>query len=193
MVPLSHLPSSSFASFYPLSRLSDHPLCLSAHPSFCLSVPPHFPLLLPSSSPPPAQIPFASIRERAVQRGIRLARVQIRDFDHGDQAMMLPQAVRVLNLLLSASASPYTAPPAPAPAPAGGGSNSSSSGEGSQAHDNGSAAAPAGSGAVAADAAGEEAGARVYVHCTAGINRASLTALSLLTFVRVSARVKGTV
>ncbi|CAI5463387.1 unnamed protein product [Closterium sp. Yama58-4] len=75
------------------------------------------------------QIPFATIREQAVQRGLRLERVPIRDFDHGDQAFMLPVAVRMVNLLIAE-------------------------------------------------------GCDVYIHCTAGINRATLTALGYLTFVK---------
>ncbi|CAI5978834.1 unnamed protein product [Closterium sp. NIES-64] len=75
------------------------------------------------------QIPFESIRARAVERGVLLARVPIRDFDHGDQAFMLPEAVRVVNVLL-------------------------------------------------------HRGHTVYVHCTAGINRASLTCVAYLYFVQ---------
>lgn len=75
------------------------------------------------------QIPFPSIRAQAVRRGLRLERVPIRDFDHGDQTAMLPVAVRTVNLLL---------------------------------HE----------------------GCSVYIHCTAGINRATLTALGYLTFVK---------
>ncbi|CAI5949493.1 unnamed protein product [Closterium sp. NIES-64] len=75
------------------------------------------------------QIPIAAIREQAVQRGLRLERVPIRDFDHGDQAFMLPVAVRMVNLLIAE-------------------------------------------------------GCDVYIHCTAGINRATLTALGYLTFVK---------
>ncbi|CAI5485118.1 unnamed protein product, partial [Closterium sp. Yama58-4] len=75
------------------------------------------------------QIPFESIRARAVERGVLLARVPIRDFDHGDQAFMLPEAVRVVNVLL-------------------------------------------------------HRGHTVYVHCTAGINRASLVCVAYLYFVQ---------
>ncbi|CAI7893746.1 unnamed protein product, partial [Closterium sp. NIES-54] len=75
------------------------------------------------------KIPFESIRARAVERGVLLARVPIRDFDHGDQAFMLPEAVRVVNVLL-------------------------------------------------------HRGHTVYVHCTAGINRASLTCVAYLYFVQ---------
>ncbi|CAI7732319.1 unnamed protein product [Closterium sp. NIES-54] len=75
------------------------------------------------------QIPIAAIREQAVQRGLRLERVPIRDFDHGDQAFMLPVAVRMVNLLIAE-------------------------------------------------------GCDVYIHCTAGINRATLTALGYLTFIK---------
>lgn len=75
------------------------------------------------------KIPFEAIRKRAVERGIRLERVEIRDFDHADQSLMLPVAVRVLNSLLAR-------------------------------------------------------GMKVYVHCTAGINRATLTTVGHLTFVQ---------
>lgn len=75
------------------------------------------------------KIPFEAIRRRAVERGIRLERVEIRDFDHADQSLMLPVAVRVLNSLLAR-------------------------------------------------------GMKVYVHCTAGINRATLTTVGHLTFVQ---------
>jgi hypothetical protein len=75
------------------------------------------------------KIPFLSIRNRAVEKGILLERVAIRDFDHGDQVLMLPVAVRVLNMLLSR-------------------------------------------------------GMKVYVHCTAGINRATLTVVAYLTFIQ---------
>ena len=64
-----------------------------------------------------------------MERGIRLERVEIRDFDHGDQSLMLPVAVRLLNSLLAR-------------------------------------------------------GMKVYVHCTAGINRATLTTVGHLTFVQ---------
>lgn len=56
-------------------------------------------------------------------------RVAVRDFDHADQALMLPEAVRLLATLVAA-------------------------------------------------------GHRVYVHCTAGINRATLTVVGYYTFVR---------
>ncbi|KAJ7544536.1 hypothetical protein O6H91_09G081700 [Diphasiastrum complanatum] len=75
------------------------------------------------------KIPFEDIRKRAIERAVYLDRVAIRDFDHGDQALMLPQAVRTLNLLLAR-------------------------------------------------------GFKVYVHCTAGINRATLTVVGYLTFVQ---------
>ncbi|GBG89942.1 hypothetical protein CBR_g50032 [Chara braunii] len=74
-------------------------------------------------------IPFESIRKRAMENGVFLARVPIRDFDHADQALMLPEAVRMLNVLVSR-------------------------------------------------------GRRVYVHCTAGINRATLSVVGYLTFVQ---------
>ena len=61
--------------------------------------------------------------------GILHARVAVRDFDHADQALMLPEAVRLLATLVAA-------------------------------------------------------GHRVYVHCTAGINRATLTVVGYYTFVR---------
>ena len=60
--------------------------------------------------------------------GILHARVAVRDFDHADQALMLPEAVRLLATLVAA-------------------------------------------------------GHRVYVHCTAGINRATLTVVGYYTFV----------
>lgn len=75
------------------------------------------------------KIPYDAIRQRAVERGIRLERVEIRDFDHADQSLMLPVAVRVLNSLIAR-------------------------------------------------------GMKVYVHCTAGINRATLTTVGHLTFVQ---------
>lgn len=64
-----------------------------------------------------------------MERGLLLERVAIRDFDHGDQSLMLPVAVRLLNMLLAR-------------------------------------------------------GMKVYVHCTAGINRATLTTVGYLTFVQ---------
>lgn len=75
------------------------------------------------------KIPYDSIRKRALERGIRLERVAIRDFDHADQSLMLPVAVRLLNSLIGR-------------------------------------------------------GMKVYVHCTAGINRATLTTVGHLTFVQ---------
>ncbi|GAQ81461.1 Dual specificity protein phosphatase family protein [Klebsormidium nitens] len=75
------------------------------------------------------EIPIDAIRSRAIERGVLLRRVPVRDFDHNDQALMLPEAVRALNLLV-------------------------------------------------------ERGKKVYVHCTAGINRASLTVVGYLTFVQ---------
>jgi hypothetical protein len=70
-----------------------------------------------------------SVGTQQVERGILLERVAIRDFDHGDQSLMLPVAVRMLNMLLAR-------------------------------------------------------GMKVYVHCTAGINRATLTTVGHLTFVQ---------
>lgn len=64
-----------------------------------------------------------------MERGVRLERVAIRDFDHADQSLMLPVAIRVLNSLVGR-------------------------------------------------------GMKVYVHCTAGINRATLTTVGHLTFVQ---------
>mmetsp|Transcript_5611 Transcript_5611/g.16038 ORF Transcript_5611/g.16038 Transcript_5611/m.16038 type:complete len:416 (-) Transcript_5611:646-1893(-) len=75
------------------------------------------------------QIDWEPIRTRAVERAVVITRVSVRDFDHGDQALMLPEAVRMLYLLLSM-------------------------------------------------------GKKVYVHCTAGINRATLTVVGYLTFVQ---------
>ena len=74
------------------------------------------------------QIDGAAIARRGAELGLKMVRVPIRDFDHGDQGLMLPEAVRVLASLL-------------------------------------------------------ESGHRVYVHCTAGINRASLVTVGWLTFV----------
>eukprot|EP00897_Mesotaenium_endlicherianum_P001689 jgi/Mesen1/1548/ME000134S00667 len=75
------------------------------------------------------QIPYSDILSQAMARGVFLERVPVRDFDRGDQALMLPEAVRMLHMLVTR-------------------------------------------------------GCRVYVHCTAGINRASLTVLGYLTFVQ---------
>lgn len=75
------------------------------------------------------QIDWPVLRERAVAQGVMMTRVSVRDFDHNDQALMLPEAVRMLYTLLSM-------------------------------------------------------GRRVYVHCTAGINRATLTVVGYLTFVK---------
>ena len=61
--------------------------------------------------------------------GILHTRVAVRDFDHADQALMLPEAVRLLGTLVAS-------------------------------------------------------GHRVYVHCTAGINRATLSVVGYYTFVR---------
>ena len=74
-------------------------------------------------------IDWPVLRERAVAHGIVMTRVAVRDFDHNDQALMLPEAVKMLYVLLSM-------------------------------------------------------GKKVYVHCTAGINRATLTVVGYLTFVK---------
>ncbi|KAL3160573.1 hypothetical protein ABBQ32_010511 [Trebouxia sp. C0010 RCD-2024] len=75
------------------------------------------------------QIDWPIIRQQAIHRGVTMTRVAVRDFDHNDQALMLPEAVRLLHLLVAN-------------------------------------------------------GKRVYVHCTAGINRATLTVVGYLTFVK---------
>ena len=75
------------------------------------------------------RIDYPSLHARACARGLVAARVAVRDFDHNDQAAMLPEAVRMLHALTAL-------------------------------------------------------GHRVYVHCTAGINRATLTTVGYLTFVR---------
>eukprot|EP00793_Prasinoderma_coloniale_P003898 PRCOL_00003275-RA len=72
-------------------------------------------------------IDFEGLREHAECRDMVLVRVPQRDFDKGDQALMLPETVRVLASLI-------------------------------------------------------EEGHHVYVHCTAGINRATLATLGYLTF-----------
>jgi hypothetical protein len=74
------------------------------------------------------KIDWEPIRKRALERGVPIVRVSVRDFDRLDQAKMLPEMVRKL-------------------------------------------------------AAFHAMGKRTYVHCTAGINRASLTVLGYLTFV----------
>jgi len=71
------------------------------------------------------EIDWNAIRDRAVDRGVVMSRVAVRDFDHNDQANMLPEAVRVLAGHLMS-------------------------------------------------------GRRTYVHCTAGINRATLTVVGYL-------------
>lgn len=76
------------------------------------------------------KIDYAVLRDHGLTRGIMMTRVPIRDFDHGDQTLMLPEAVRTLALLTALN---Y----------------------------------------------------KVYVHCTAGINRAALTVLGYMTFVQV--------
>jgi len=73
-------------------------------------------------------IDHGAIRARGGDIGVKVIHVPIRDFDHGSQAEMIPEAVRILSTLL-------------------------------------------------------KTGHKVYVHCTAGINRATLTVLSYLTFV----------
>ena len=75
------------------------------------------------------KIDWDPIRKRALERGVLIVRVSVRDFDRLDQAKMLPEMVRKLALF-------------------------------------------------------QAMGKRTYVHCTAGINRASLTVLGYLTFVR---------
>lgn len=75
------------------------------------------------------QIDWPVIRQQAIHREVIMTRVAVRDFDHNDQALMLPEAVRLLHLLVAN-------------------------------------------------------GKRVYVHCTAGINRATLTTVGYLTFVK---------
>eukprot|EP00210_Caulerpa_lentillifera_P002914 g2782.t1 len=75
------------------------------------------------------QIDYPKLRDHGLMRGVLMSRVPIRDFDHEDQSLMLPEAVKTLALLVALN---Y----------------------------------------------------RVYVHCTAGINRASLTVLGYLTFVK---------
>lgn len=74
-------------------------------------------------------IDWPALRRHAVRTGLLYTRVAVRDFDHNDQALMLPEAVRMLHALLSM-------------------------------------------------------GRTVYVHCTAGINRATLTVVGYLTFVQ---------
>ena len=73
-------------------------------------------------------IDHPKIVAKGADLGVKVIHVPIRDFDHGNQAEMIPEAVRVLSLLL-------------------------------------------------------KTGHKTYVHCTAGINRATLTVLSYLTFV----------
>lgn len=72
-------------------------------------------------------INWGAIREHGVKRNILMVRVAIRDFDHFDQMVMLPEAVKVVATLLAM-------------------------------------------------------GKRVYIHCTAGINRASLVTIGYMTF-----------
>ena len=73
------------------------------------------------------QIDWRGVTGRAEELGVLHTRAAVRDFDHGDQAFMLPEAVRLLASLI-------------------------------------------------------ELGETVYVHCTAGINRASLAVVGYLTF-----------
>ena len=68
------------------------------------------------------KIDWKPIRKRALERGVTIVRVAVRDFDRLDQAKMFPEMVRKLALF-------------------------------------------------------QAMGKRTYVHCTAGINRASLTVL----------------
>ena len=75
------------------------------------------------------KIDWEPIRKRALERGVLIVRVSVRDFDRLDQAKMLPEMVRKLALF-------------------------------------------------------QAMGKKTYVHCTAGINRASLTVLGYLTFVK---------
>ena len=75
------------------------------------------------------EIDWQTVRRRAIERGVMIVQVSVRDFDRLDQAKMLPEAVRKL-------------------------------------------------------AAFQAMGKRTYVHCTAGINRASLTVVGYLTFVK---------
>jgi len=75
------------------------------------------------------KIDWPAIRERALERGVVMSRVAVRDFDHNDQANMLPEAVRLL-------------------------------------------------------AGHQNDNRRTYVHCTAGINRATLTVVGYLTFLQ---------
>ena len=75
------------------------------------------------------EIDWQAVRRRAIERGVMIVQVSVRDFDRLDQAKMLPEAVRKL-------------------------------------------------------AAFQAMGKRTYVHCPAGINRASLTVVGYLTFVK---------
>ena len=75
------------------------------------------------------QIDWRGVTVRADELGVLHTRAAVRDFDHGDQAFMLPEAVRLLASLI-------------------------------------------------------ELGETVYVHCTAGINRASLAVVGYLTFAK---------
>eukprot|EP01025_Chloroclados_australasicus_P016688 TRINITY_DN1845_c1_g1_i1.p1 TRINITY_DN1845_c1_g1~~TRINITY_DN1845_c1_g1_i1.p1 ORF type:complete len:457 (-),score=47.06 TRINITY_DN1845_c1_g1_i1:414-1712(-) len=75
------------------------------------------------------QIDFEELRNHGIQQQIPIVRIPMRDFDRNDQTLMLPEAVRMLALLLAC-------------------------------------------------------GYKVYIHCTAGINRAPTTVIAYLTFVQ---------
>ena len=77
-------------------------------------------------------IDWGAIREHGVKQDILMVRVAVRDFDHFDQTVMLPEAVKIVATLLAM-------------------------------------------------------GKRVYVHCTAGINRAALVTVGHLTWFQVGA------
>jgi len=75
------------------------------------------------------EIPLEEVKATFLEGGAVYARVAVRDFDHNDQAAMLPEAVRILGGLVAR-------------------------------------------------------GHTVYCHCTAGINRATLTVVGYLTFLK---------
>eukprot|EP01024_Parvocaulis_polyphysoides_P052890 TRINITY_DN5249_c0_g4_i2.p1 TRINITY_DN5249_c0_g4~~TRINITY_DN5249_c0_g4_i2.p1 ORF type:complete len:466 (-),score=50.57 TRINITY_DN5249_c0_g4_i2:327-1619(-) len=75
------------------------------------------------------QINYIELRQFGIENETVMVRIPMRDFDRNDQMLMLPEAVRMLAILLGC-------------------------------------------------------GHRVYVHCTAGINRASTTVIGYLTFVQ---------
>ncbi len=52
-------------------------------------------------------IDHAAIRARGGDIGVKVIHVPIRDFDHGSQAEMIPEAVRILNALLKTGHSVY--------------------------------------------------------------------------------------